>query len=295
MYKLIKKMSNIINDICGNEETVVVKNSGSKDQCPPKPAFVLNMAKEEAEFATAAEARTKVKWDEYKASKAIIPLYKIEEFSASNTEEQKYEGRHEDFVTDQAVKGTIYNHILGDCSYEVVKSLKNAGYTRVFIGLSDGTFTCEAQEDGKIKGQPILSYDVGILNDSEIGGKPQNADITLKFEEHAKSILKPDFDLKKYEGVYDVNLTVTEWSPTSIKFKVTPKCSNRDIVGLQSGNVVVNNASDEAQSVSFVDAVDGVYEVTGTGFTDGFTIDLSGIISLTDMMIESTGVQTLSS
>ena len=53
----------IISDICGEDKVTNVRNSGSKKQCVPKPAFCLNFAKEDFAFATATASRTKVAWD----------------------------------------------------------------------------------------------------------------------------------------------------------------------------------------------------------------------------------------
>ena len=280
-------MSVIINDACGLEAQAAVKNSGSKKQCVPKPAFALNMVKEDFSFLTPAAARTQVAWDVAKLNKDIIPLYKIEEFSASNTEEKKYEGRHQDYITDMAVKGTVYNHIIGDCSYETIKSLKGAGYTRMFVTLSDGTFTAVTLDDLKVKGQPIASYDVGILNDSEIGGKPQNADITVKFVEHTKSIYEPDFDLKEYEGIYDVDLVQVSASATSIKLKANAGCSGSSIDFLEDGDFVVTDLTGAVQSITFVPPANGVYELNGTAFATGFNVALDGVVDKVEKMFEN--------
>lgn len=278
----------ILSDICGAEVAANVKNSGGKKQCVPKPAFCLNFAKEDFAFETAADARTKVAWDTAKESKDIIPLYLIEEFAAANTEQQMFEGRHQDYITDEAVKGTTYNHIISDCSYEVIKSLKDAGYTRLFITLSDGKFTCEAQEDGSIKGEPISSYDVGILNDSEIGGKPQNADITVKFKDHAKSVLEPDFDLKQYEGIYDVDVVQVSASATEIKVKVIPHCGGSSIKSFEDGDFEVRDLTGAVESITFTPPdADGVYPLTGTDFATGFTVGLKGVVVQTEAMYES--------
>lgn len=283
-------MAVIINDACGLEAKRAVRNSGSKNQCVPKPAYALNMAKEDFSFATVEASRTKADWDAAKLAKDIIPLYKIEEFSASNTEEQKYEGRHQDYITDQAVKGTVYNHIIGDCAYDVLKSLVGAGYTRMFITLSDGTFTAVTMDDMKVKGEPISTFEVGILNDSEIGGKPQNADITVKFIDHIKSIIKPDFDLKEYEGVFDVDLTQVAATSTSIRFKATAGCSGAEVNLLEDGDFVVRDLTGAVQSVTFVPPVNGVYELTGTGFQTGYTVETDGVVDKVEKMFESVEV-----
>lgn len=281
-------MTNIVmNDACGDKATNVL-NSGGKKQCVPKPVDSLIMAKEDFRFATYEAAKLKTNWDTAKANKDIIPLYLVEEFTADNTEEQVYEGRHRDYVTDEAIKGTIYNHIIGDCSYEVLKSLRNSGYTRVFRVTSDGAFHAQILADGKVAGEPISSYNVGILNDSEIGGKPQNADITVKFKDYVKSTIMPDFDIKNYEGVYEVILEQVSASASSIKFKALTGCGSELITTLEDSDLKFLDNTDSAASATFVPAdEDGIYEYTGTGFASGYSVATDGVVDKVDISYES--------
>ena len=285
----------IINDICGEESTTVL-NSGAKKQCVPKPAYALVLARKDFVFNNASDSRTKTAWDSAKANKDIVPLYNIEEINPNNTEEKKYEGRNEDYITDEAVKGVDYNHIIGDCAYEVLKSYKNSEYTKVFRVLSDGTFHAERQSDGKIKGEPLSSYNVGTLIESIPGGKPQNADISLKFKSYKKSTIKPDFDLKKYEGIYDVNLIQVSASSTSIKFKAISGCAGGNTVdSLTLNDFIVKDASGTVVAAnSLVPPNDGVYELTGTGFANNFTVELNGVIQQTFVMFEGINSLTVS-
>lgn len=277
-----------ITDNCG-DIAVNVLNSGGKKQCVPKPVDSLVMAKEDFRFDDYDAAKLQTNWDTALEKKDIIPLYLIEEFEANNTEEQVYEGRHRDYQTDPAVKGVNYNHIIGDCSYEVLKSLRNSGYTRVFRVTSDGSFMAQIMPDGKVAGEPISSYSVGILNDSEIGGKPQNADITIKFKDYTKSTITPDFDLKNYEGIYEVVFVQVSATASSIKFKAVTDCGTMAITNLEDADVKLLDAQGNPESGTFVVAdADGVYEYTGTGFASGLQITTDGVVDKTDIYYENT-------
>lgn len=277
----------LVSDICGSETSKVL-NTGGKKQCPPKPAETLFVSKEDFAFANADDSRLGANWKTAIANKDILPLYKVEEFSDNNTDQKKYQGRFKDYVTEDAVKGTNYNSILGDCSYESLKSIEGSDYTRLFIGLTDGTFRAETLEDGKIAGLPLSSYSVGILTDSAIDGKPQNADIQVKFKDFVGSTIKPtDFDINELEGIFDATFTV-QGTPTSTEIivKATVGCSSNHVNGLLLADFKLLKANGTTQTITAVSEVDGVYTLTGTGFVTG-TLATNGVITQTNAMYEA--------
>lgn len=277
----------LVSDICGSETSKVL-NTGGKKQCPPKPTETLFVSKEDFAFANADASRLGASWKTAISNKDILPLYKVEEFSDNNTDQKKYEGRFEDYVSEDAVKGTNYNSILGDCSYEALKSIEGSDYTRLFIGLTDGTFRAETLEDGKIAGLPLSSYSVGILTDSAIDGKPQNADIQVKFKDFVGSTIKPtDFDINDLEGIFDATLTVVG-TPTSTEIivKATVGCSSNPVNGLLLADFKLLQANGTTQTISAVSEADGVYTLTGTGFVTG-TLETNGVVKQTNAMYEA--------
>jgi len=256
-------MVQLINDNCG-VGTAIVLNSGIKKQCVGKPVDSLFMTTETFQMANKATSLTRAVWDTGIQNKDIIPLYLVEEFSDNNTQQKKFEGRHEDYVTDEAVVGINYNSIVSDRGYEVLKSLRNSKYTRVFRALSDGQFHAELQTDGSIKGEPLSNYNLGVLIGSAIGGKPQNADIELKFKDYVKSTIKPAFDLSDLEGVQDVLLEVVG-TPNATTLVVKATTLDRVAVGaLVQTDFVALTTAGVAEPITGMTQLDGVYTLTGT-------------------------------
>lgn len=276
----------IINEVCGNENSAP-KNTGTKNQCTPKPVIESILAKETFSFADLATMKTKAAWDAALQAKNIAPIYKVEEIAANNTEAKKYEGRFADVTLKEAIKGVNYGHLLSDCSYETLKSYEGSEYTRIFRICEDGTVHCEVMDDGTVKGEPLSSYNVGTLIEST-DDKPQNAEIQLKFKEYSKSTVELDFDIVDYEGIYDVTLTIDTATSTSIKFKANAGCSNSEVSSFVDGDFVVKDGAGAVQSVTFVpyDANAKVYELTGTGFATGFTVEVNGVIVQSSIMYE---------
>lgn len=277
----------IINEVCRSTETSAPKNTGTKNQCTPKPVIESILAKETFSFATLAAMKTRAAWDAALQAKEIAPIYKVEEIAANNTEAKKYEGRFADVTLKEAIKGVNYVHLLSDCSHATLKSYEGSDYTRIFRVCEDGTVHCEVMDDGTIKGEPLSSYNVGELIETT-DDKPQNAEIQLKFKEYSKSTVKLDFDIIDYEGIYDVTIEVESASATSIKVATTSGCNNSQVTSFEDGDFVVKDGSGAVQSVTFVpfDTVEGVYELTGVGFATGFTVELNGVVVQSAIMYE---------
>lgn len=277
----------IINEVCGGNENSAPKNTGTKNQCTPKPVIESILAKETFSFADLATMKTRAAWDAALAAKNIAPIYKVEEIAANNTEAKKYEGRFKDVTLKEAIKGVNYSHLLSDCSHATLKSYEGSEYTRIFRVCEDGTVHCEVMDDGKIMGEPLSSYNVGELIEST-DDKPQNAEIQLKFKEYSKSTIELDFDIIDYEGIYDVTLTVAAATATSIKVSATAGCNNTSVTSFEDGDFVVKDGAGAVQSVTFVpfDTAEGVYELTGTGFATGFTVELNDVVAQSTIMYE---------
>jgi hypothetical protein len=81
---------------------------------------------------------------------------------------------------------------------------------------------------------------------------------------------------------------------TSIKFTADAGCAGDVVTSLENANVLLLNADGTAKSHSFVGAdANGVYELTGTGFANGMTINLNGVVAKTEDSYESTGALTV--
>jgi hypothetical protein len=279
----------IVSDNCGNEATPTL-NTGGKKQCLPKPVQSYALARNTFEFASTTAARTKAAWDTAKQAKDIVIFWDVEEFAQANTEPTKKEGRFNDYPLKDGVRGLNLTHYLGDCPYNALESYDNSGeYTKMFRILTDGTFTADVQDDGKVKGENIKNFSVGVLNDAT-DETPQNAVVAVKFSQQTKSVLKPEFDLINYEGIYNVQFEENPAnSATSLKFRTLSGCSGSKITSFVEANIVLRNASGVVvEPDTFVAAdADGYYTLTGTGFTNGYTIELDGVVTQTGIMYDA--------
>lgn len=282
-------MAVILNEVCGSDEKTT-KNIGGKKQCLEGPVETYALATESFSFPDLATAKTKAAWDAATLNKDIVPFPLVESIEANNTEATIRNGRFADVTTKAAVRGSTYRQDLAICTHEAVKSYQNSKYTRIFRMTTLGELTCEVQDDMSVKGEPLTSFNVGVRIE------PTDADnaytnISIKYKKEAFSIIKPDFDITDLEGVYDLMLQQVSASASSIKFTASESCSGIPMTGLETANVVVKNGAGEVQTVSFVapDA-DGVYEVTGTGFETGYTVEVDGVVSSGDSFYEGENV-----
>lgn len=283
-----------LNEICGTETSVSQKNTGGKKQCLEGAMRTYILAKGSFSFASVAAVKTKAAWDAAKQNKDIAVFYDIEELEPNNTDAVINEGRFRDYKIKDSVKGVSYTHYLSTCSHDAVKSYEDSDYTTMFRVTENNELLCEVQDDGTVKGEPITSFIVGERNDAPVDGTP-STQIQIKFDAYSLSILIPDFDLTGYEGIYDVNLSQVSATATSIRFTASTACSGSLITSLVAANIVVKNAAGEVQTVSFVAPnSDGVYEVTGTGFANGHTVELNGVIAQSQIMYEDEAPLTVS-
>ena len=267
----------VINETCQTSNT---KNPGSKKQCTPKAVVTYMLAKNSFSFASLDAIKDEANWQTAKLNKDVIPFYFIEDApETNNTEDTLYEGRMTTYKTGDGVKGVTYNKILSDCSYSALKSYDGSGeYTRIFRITKNNEVHCEAQSDGTIKGEPMSSYLVGQLIEGT-DEKPQNAQVDIKFKSYDKSTIEPNFDILDFEGIYDVTLSAETVSATSIAFKALVGCAGDEpLTTIEDANVELLDGAGASYARTFVayNAATGVYEITGTGFSNGFVLKLKG-------------------
>ena len=285
-------MSNtIINEACVGNNT---KNTGgSKKQCLAGAVKTYFLAKENFSFASLSAMKDKANWDEAKKNKDIVPFFEIEVIEANNTESTIANKRFGDKKTKQGIKGVTYTHELSPASHAALASYDGtAEYSRIFRATTENEGLCETMEDGTIKGEPISSFIVDIRNDAT-DESDATTKVMIKFKDYDMSIVKPDFDLNEYEGIYDLELAIVEATATSIKFSA--KSFGANVTNLATANVVLKDATGSVHAATFVpfDTDDEVYELTGTGFANDFTLDIDGVQEVGTVMYESTGKVTL--
>ena len=278
-----------------------IKNTGAKEQCLEGLTIRTAIALPDFRFATIADAKDKTKWDEAIAQKKIFPLYDVEELASANTEDTFFEGRSKKYKTASGKKESTYSSFLGLCSHAALKSF-NGKKMQLFEFTEDGAILAVMDTDGvKVKGQSVV-LNIGKRLPAT-ADRPASTPVTISYEnfnefEDDGAILRPEnWDGMDLHGIFDVTLTLVSASSTSIKFTASDGCAGGgDLLDVfESGDVIVKDASGATQTVTFVAPdTEGVYEVTGTGFANDFTVELDGVVTKVDTSFETPRVLTVS-
>lgn len=272
-------------------------NTGAKEQCLTAPVVRHALASTSQEFATASAAKDLANWRTAEANKEIIPLFEIETLAIADTEDTFYEGRKR-YKTKNGKKIRTFECHVGACSHRALASY-HGKKMRVYE-FTDAQEIKACTPDGtKVRGQ-LVTIEVGKMVDAT-DEKPQYTPVTLTYEdykefENGPVVLKPTWSHIELQGVFDIDLALVSASATSIKFKASAGCSGDDVVKVfENADVVLLDGTGAAHAHSFVAADEnGVYELTGTGFANGFTVNLDGVVQKTEATYESTGALTVS-
>lgn len=263
------------------------RNTGAKKQCTLKKTVRYAVAVKGFSFDSIADAKDKSKWDAAVKDKKLFPLYDAEEYAIADTEAAYWEGENTRLETTPAKKVRTFRSILGLCSYYALKSF-DGQEMQVFEFTTDPGIKAILTSDGKVKGQ-TATLNVGRLQDST-AELPQNAVVTVNYKDFNEredngADLRPEWSYIELYGIFDAFIDIVTATSTTIKFTVSIGCgSGDDLVHIfESTDVEVRDASGALVTVSFVEVdSEGIYTVTGTGFANGYTISLKGVVSLVD-------------
>jgi hypothetical protein len=279
----------VVNRACGNESTT--KNLGGKKQCLEAPVKTIALAKSGFRFASEADANDKSKWLDAIKSKNIVPLPNIEGVEANNTDAQIKNGRYKDYKLKEGVSGSKYRIDTAICTYANLKTYEDSDYTRVFQITDAEEVTGELFENGSFGGRNLTSILIGLRNEATDSDVPFN-DVFLKYESDVYSIIKPEFEASELEGIEDVSLVLESATATSIKFKAYTSCSSSPISSLEYTHFTIKDTDGAVVSTGNVPVdPNGVYELTGTGFLTDYTVEINGVVSVTEMLYE--GIEPL--
>ena len=193
--------------------------------------------------------------------------------------------------TADGKKIRTFRSVIGLCSYKALKSHSGkAG--RVFEFTEDPGIKA-VQSESKFKGQKA-TLDVGKLQDT-IAGTPQSTVVTVNYTDEREytnngvNVRLDGWGDQDVFGIFDVNLVQISASATSIKFKAFAGCgTGESLRSLIADDVVLKDASGAVQDTSFVAAdSEGIYEVTGTAFANGYKLSLNGVVEKPGIAYES--------
>ena len=268
------------------------RNTGAKKQCTLKQTVRYAVGIKGFTFDSIEDAKDKSKWDAAITDKKLFPLYDAEEYAIADTEATYWEGVNTRLETGPAKKVRTFRSILGLCSYFALKSF-DGQEVQVFEFTTDPGIKAVATEEGKIKGQTAV-LNVGRLQDAT-AELPQNAVVTVNYKdfnerEDMGADLRPAWSYLELYGIFDAFIQIQSASATEIEFSVNSGCGAGDepLIDLPSGSIEVRDTDGAVVSTSFVPAdTEGVYRVTGTGFANGYTISLVGVVTIGDLSFES--------
>ncbi|MDB0602762.1 hypothetical protein PL373_16835 [Tenacibaculum maritimum] len=280
----------VLVEICGsnNSET---KNTGASKQCLEGATVRYALAKGNFAFASKEDFKDKAKWNEAKKNKDIVPFYSIEaNLENSNTEPTYYESRTLKIETKAARKGKKFTHHLGLCSHSALKSYENSEYTRVFEFTEDGYIKGVLTSEGKVQGQLLNNFNVGIRKDATLD-TPPSTDVEFVYSNYKEFedngiISEPNFDLDDFEGIYPLMLEVVGTpTATELVVKALAGCEGAPVTGLAQADFKFLKADGTTQNVSGVTATENTYTINGTGFVSGTIATV--VVEKTNIMYEA--------
>lgn len=274
-------MQEIINEVysAGTQ----AKNLGRKSQKAIANIKTIALAKEGFSYATLGDAKAGTSALTAIAAKNIVPFPNIVTIESANIEptivDKPHDGKR---VIRRGLKGVKYRVDVSENGYKALLTLFDAGYTRVFQVSEKKEHTCDVQDDNTIKGRQMVSFTVGDFMPATLEDNAY-AEITLMFKEQVSDTIVVDYDASVLNGIDDLDIEIVSATSSSIKFKAKTKgLSISEITNLVSGDANVKDASGSVHSgTTFIeyDSDNGVYEFTGTGFANDFTVGLDGVIT----------------
>ena len=280
---------------CTNAEATNL-NTGAKEQCLEGVTIRHALATDEQEFDTATAAKTLATWKTARNAKEIIPLFEIEELAVADTEDTFFEGREKRYRTANGKKIRTFNCFIGVCSHRALKSY-NGKKMRIYEFTDKQEILGTTPDGVKVRGQ-LVTIEVG-KRVSAMPDKPAYTPVTLTYADYnefedSPVVLKPSWSQIDLNGIMDVEIKQVSASSTSIKFTVDAGCAGDTVTSLEDGDIVLKAANGTVLSRTFVDPdPNGIYELTGTGFADGITVDIDGVVVKTEDTYESTGALTV--
>jgi len=285
MYQYIEKKS----------ESNAPINTGRSTQDIPKATINYALTKESFGWDTLADAKSKEKWDEAKASKDLVIMFSVENSELANSEATYYEARTVKEKTKKARKGIKFHHHLDMYSDAALASYEGSEYTRIVEIKEDGRFTT-VLENGKWKGQKMSDFLVGMNEDSTVGGDPSKTTAEVVYADadairKGGQMLIPDFDLETYQGIYNVVFVITSQSATEIKATAVNYDGN-EVKGLALADFKLLTTVNAPQTITAASYVNGEYVLTGSAFVSG-TLNTNGVVLQAEISYEGESAVTV--
>ena len=259
-------------------------------QCLEAVTVLYILAKEGQEFDSVDDFGNKTKWETLVQDETVVPLFELYEFANANTDATFYESRNFKKQTSKATKVFEAEVYLSLCAHGLLKSFEGSGYTRLYEVTEDGYIIGVMQPGGKVKGQRIKDFNVGIRNNATVDKVP-NTKITVVFQDYEELeknpvMVEPNFDpLLDLEGVAQVKVVILDnVTATGFTAAIYNSCSGEPIYGLQKTDAVIRQSDGSEVAITGLDPVTGTnkYTISTGGLSGDICFGLKGVYTDTN-------------
>lgn len=275
-----------------------LKNVSPSD-CPPLLATrKLIFTTADFSFADIDAAKLSANFTTGICNKQIFPFPLVQSAESANEDAVFEILETKSIQVTPAKKQTQFTFVESLCVHADMRSF-NGRQFRLFE-VTEGDFvTGIKNSDGSIKGQLVQVF-VDILGTSTFSevGKTL-VDIRYNevdnFEQNAV-VFKLDTPFSNVNGIVDVELAEEGTSlATQLNISVIDFCSGESVDSLVDGDLVVKNGAGVVQVLTSTtyNATEGYYELVGTGFANGFTVEVNGVIAQPDAKFEGKNIVTI--
>jgi len=280
-------MSKTYSDICSSDENPK-KNTGFKDNCIESKLSIPVISNGFA-FDDIADFKDVASWRAAIAAKSIVPLFPVYELADASTEDTLFESGNFSKVTSKGTEIITFECYLSVAAYAALKSYEELGnYGELFEFNEEGDYSGIFASDGtKVKGRKITSMEVTRIRATKEKVPFVRGRIVFSDKDDVLGAVLVESDLEdgNLQGIFDLDLESVSSSSSSIKFKV--KSGGTLVNSLEDGDLLVKDSAGDTQVISTVTpGADGIYEVTGTGFETGSTLEINGVITQSTIIFE---------
>lgn len=278
-------------EICGSENKP--KNTGFKENCL-ETKLQIPVVSDGFQFDNVTAFKTVQTWKDAIKDKHLVPLFPVYELADASTEDTKFESGNFSKITEKGVEKITFECYISVCAYDALKSYEDSGKYGELFEFNEGTdYSGIFASDGvKVKGRKIKSFTVTRIRATKDKVPYVKGAITFADKDDVRNavIVQSDLAETDLEGIFDVNLKQVSASSSSIKFTASSGCSGGGtlLTSLVGADLVLKDATGTVVSPTFVPADEnGVFELTGSGFADGYTLSLDGVVVKPAIMYES--------
>lgn len=275
---------------CGSDKNVLGTKTGK--QCLEAVTIMYILAKENQSFESLEAFAEKAKWDAAAKGKGVAPLWEIYEFANENGDASFYESGNFKARTKKAIKKYSAEVYLSFCGHKILKSYDSSLFTRVYEVTEDGEIIGVLQSDGKVKGQLLKEFTVGIRNNAT-NDKVPNTKISMTFADYEElennpAIVAPNFNpVLDLDGIEQVNLAIeTNPAPseTGFLFSVKSICGfdSDEILPKEAFTITNGDGSEVTPTTISKDNSTQLYEVTATGLSGVVTLKVADVYETTE-------------